>query len=69
MKQVPDMISSKDLDYISDMFNWNFNASKVAHHFSEESTDEDVKQILHEGALMHSQICHKLINMLGGHNE
>lgn len=69
MKQVPDMISTKDLDYISDMFNWNFNASKLAHHFSEEATLEDVKSILHEAATMHSQICHRLIDILGGYNE
>ena len=69
MKQVPDMISTKDLDYLSDMFNWNFNASKVALHFSNEASDEDVKNIANEAAQMHSQICHKLIDILGGHNE
>ena len=23
--KVPEMIAAKDLDYLSDMFNWNFN--------------------------------------------
>ena len=25
---VPDMISGKDLDYLTDMYNWNYNAFK-----------------------------------------
>ena len=27
-EQVPDIISSKDLDYLEDMFNWNYLAYK-----------------------------------------
>ena len=66
MNKVPDMISGKDLDYFSDMFNWNFTASKAANHFSDKVTDEEVKSKLHEVAVMHANICHKLVNILGG---
>ena len=40
MNTVPNIISTKDLSYLEDMFNWHFNASKKAHHFSEEVQDE-----------------------------
>ncbi len=69
MNTVPKMISGKDLDYFSDIFNWNFTTSKVAYHFSEEATDEEIKNKLHEVAIMHADICHKLVTILGGLNE
>lgn len=69
MNKVPDIISGKDLDYFADMFNWNFTTSKVAYHFSEEATDEDVKNALHEVATMHAGICRRLVTILGGQNE
>ena len=45
-EEVPAMISGKDLDYLSDMFNWNFNISKLANHFLNEIEDEEIKQIM-----------------------
>lgn len=69
MNKVPDMISGKDLDYFSDMFSWNFTASKVANAFSENATDEEVKRKLREVAMMHSNICKRLVTILGGQNE
>lgn len=51
------------------MFNFNFSANKVAYHFSEEAKDEEIKAKLHEIALMHSNICTNLINILGVQNE
>ncbi len=32
MLQPPEMISGKDLLYLSDMLNWNLNAAKKAQH-------------------------------------
>ena len=34
-ENVPNIISGKDLDYLSDMFNWNFNAFKLINDFKE----------------------------------
>lgn len=64
MNKVPVMISTKDLAYLSDMFEWNFNASKELNHFSNEVIDLDVKEKLHILALMHSNICHNIISIL-----
>ena len=44
-ENAPAMISTKDLDYLSDIYNWNFNASKVACHFKENVTDEEIKDL------------------------
>lgn len=64
MNTVPDMISTKDLSYISDIFNWNFTACKKANSFSNEATMEDIKNKLKEVSDTHLNICRKLIDML-----
>ena len=44
--EVPSMISSKDLDYLCDIYNWNFNACKVANNLIGKVEDEEIKNIL-----------------------
>ena len=70
MNKVPNMISTKDLSYLKDMFEWNFNASKLAYHFSEETSNPIVKEILVKVCRMHSEHCRKIKNILTeGYNE
>ena len=38
--EVPDIITGKDLDYLSDMFNWNYVAYKCAYNAIDKITDE-----------------------------
>ena len=64
MNKAPIMISTKDLDYISDMINWNLNACKLARHFSNEVTDESIKSLLLQVSNMHSLHYEKLLNIL-----
>lgn len=64
MNTVPDIISTKDLAYLEDMFNWNMNASKKALHFQKEVKSVDVKDILERCAKMHAVICERLIEIL-----
>ena len=45
-EKVPNIITGKDLDYLSDMFNWNYGALKSNLNAINEVTDEEVKQIL-----------------------
>lgn len=66
--EAPNMISTKDLAYLTDIFEWNFNASKKANHYSSEIKIEEVKQIACDVAKMHAEICHKIIEILGGYN-
>ncbi len=46
MKKAPKMISTKDLSYISDMFNWNNTMIHKLNHYIEEETDEALLSLL-----------------------
>ena len=41
---VPNIITGKDLDYLSDMFNWNYSGYKEMFNSLENIKDEDVKK-------------------------
>lgn len=43
---VPNIITGKDLDYLTDMFNWNYNAYKNNVNSLEKINDEGIKQIV-----------------------
>lgn len=64
MDKVPTMISTKDLSYISDMFEWNFTLSKKINHYIGEVTDEEIKSVFEELRNIHSEICNTLVQIL-----
>lgn len=45
MKNVPNIISTKDLSYLEDMLNWNFILIKKINNYVNELKDEDVIKI------------------------
>ncbi len=66
MENVPKMISTKDLAYIEDIFNWNLTTAKVVNCYSKKVQDEEIKnffEALYEG---HKNICQDLISILNG---
>lgn len=65
MEKVPAIISTKDLSYICDMFNWNFTAAKKALCYSKEVSDMEISNELEKVYKMHKQIATELINILG----
>mgnify|MGYP005768605285 FL=1 len=68
---VPNMISCKDLDYLSDMFNWNYGAYKSASNAINSVTDSEIKDMLNKASnVFHGNIS-KILNILneGGNNE
>lgn len=69
MSTVPRMISTKDLAYLSDMFEWSFNVGKMALHFSEEVNDSTIAQTLKNVAEMEKQHCLRIIQMLRGNGN
>jgi len=69
MNNVPNMISTKDLSYICDMFEWMATEAKKANHFSNEVQDETIKQKLQAVATMHTNHCQKLLSILQGGQE
>lgn len=65
----PNMISTKDLAYLMDIFEWNFNASKVAHNITNNIGIQSIKELANDVASLHATHCRKIIEILGGHYE
>ena len=63
-KEIPTMISGKDLDYLSDIYDWNFNACKLAKHFEKEAKDEEIRTLLEKIADMHKEHAIAVLNIL-----
>jgi len=66
MKKVPTMISTKDMMYISDMFNWHLVAAKKMESFAPCIEDEECADKLNTLSKMHYEACDSLIKLLGG---
>lgn len=64
MKQVPNMISTKDLSYLEDMFNWHFIICKKAYYYGSLDIDEDIINFFNEVYKKHKMICEKIIKLL-----
>lgn len=44
--EVPNIITGKDLDYLSDMFEWNYGALKCTSDAINNVVDEEIKNML-----------------------
>ena len=64
MDTVPQIISTKDLAYLSDMFEWNHNAFKLVNHFIDEVEDGEIKELLERIRNMHEDNLHFIIAIL-----
>lgn len=64
MKQVPNIISNKDLMYLEDMFNWHFTICKKALCYSECIEDENISSFAKEVSKKHQSICEKILKKL-----
>ncbi|MCM3004475.1 hypothetical protein ACQKJC_16785 [Priestia koreensis] len=66
MSTPPQVISSKDAFYLSDMMSWNLLSIKKANHFAKECQDQEIAAALQKVAHMHQrhygQILHYLEN-------
>ncbi len=62
--EVPSIISGKDLDYLSDMFNWNFNAFKLINDFKEKVLDEEIKDLIERVCKTHKENLSAVLNIL-----
>lgn len=69
--EVPNIISGKDLDYLSDMFSWNYGAYKSSYGASDSVEDEEIKDILVRASNMFYNDMNRVLNILnnGGSNE
>jgi hypothetical protein len=69
MNKVPNIISTKDLAYISDAIEWNYNAAKKSKSYEQEVVDEDISKALKKIYKMHKKISKDLLKLLGGNDE
>ncbi len=70
-ENVPDMISGKDLDYLTDVFNWNYNSYKSAVDYLDIANQEDVCKLLDKASTLFYNNMEEVLTILerGGTNE
>ncbi len=67
--QVPNIITGKDLDYLSDMFEWNYGAFKQASNALNNVSDTNINEVLNKSCELFLNNMNSILNILGGHNE
>lgn len=72
-EEVPnDILTGKDLDYLSDIFNWNYIALKKTNTASQIVEDEDIVVLLNKGINLFDNNLNEVLNILesrGNSNE
>ncbi len=68
---VPNIITGKDLDYLSDMFQWNYGALKQTNSAIDSTTDQEIKDIMQKACNTFENNLNLVLNILsqGGSNE
>lgn len=69
--EVPNIITGKDLDYLSDMFNWNYEAIKKMNVAINQVEAEEIKVLLQRGYDLFKNNLNITLSILneGGNNE
>lgn len=69
--EVPNLITGKDLDYLSDMFNWNYEALKKMNVATSQVQDEQIRSITEKGYNLFNNNLNVILSILneGGNNE
>ncbi len=64
MEKLPNILTEKDILYLTDMFNWNKIAYEKIAYYLEEATDEDIIKALTKIMDIHLTNCNSIINIL-----
>lgn len=69
--EVPNIITGKDLDYLSDMFNWNYEGLKKANTAINNVEDEEIKTTIEKCYNLFNNNLNVVLSILnqGGSNE
>ena len=69
--EVPNIISGKDLDYLSDIFNWNYGTYKKSVNAQKNLKNEELVTIFEETSNTFYNNMNTVLNILnqGGQNE
>lgn len=62
--QVPDILTGKDLDYLSDMFEWNYGALKKSNDAIIKVTNEEIKEVMKEACTIFQTNMELVLNIL-----
>lgn len=69
-QKVPDIITGKDLDYLSDMQEWNYDAYKKYSEYEKNATMPELKSLFNEASELFKSNLVQVLNILqGGSNE
>lgn len=69
--EVPKIITGKDLDYLSDMFNWNYEGLKKVNTAITNVEDQEITTLLQKGYNLFKNNLNVVLSILneGGTNE
>ncbi len=63
--EVPNnILTGKDLDYLSDMFEWNYGALKKANNALEQVTSEDLVEVFQKAVNLFDNNLNNVLNIL-----
>ncbi|WCK53965.1 hypothetical protein PP175_22010 [Aneurinibacillus sp. Ricciae_BoGa-3] len=68
MMAPPQIISTKDLNYLKDQMSWLLLAMKKCAHFAGECTDTDIKQAITKAGQMHQRHYNMLLKHCQNNN-
>ena len=63
-EKVPNIITGKDLDYLSDMFNWNYGAFKSNFNAINEINDNEIKEIIQKSTNIFKDTIMNILSIL-----
>ena len=66
---VPNILSNKDLDYLTDMFQWNYGAYKSVCSSINNVKDKQIKAHLKKSSTLLNSNMKQILNILGGNYE
>lgn len=66
-EEVPNIITGKDLDYLSDMFHWNYGCYKKCCNGINEVQDESIKEMIKDASDVFLNHMNEILEILGGH--
>ncbi len=70
-KQVPDILTGKDLDYLKDIFGWSYNAFKFEEDALQYIEDKEIIKLVKECNNFFYENMNSILSILedGGKNE
>ncbi|MBA4536937.1 hypothetical protein H1Z61_07215 [Bacillus aquiflavi] len=64
MQEPPQIISTKDSLYLTDMLSWNLLAMKKAHFFAQQCQDQELKSEIEKFGQMHQRHYEQILSHL-----